>query len=193
VIDLRLTCKSRSAPWRLWEADCSHLKYSAPHSLSIADRRDPRAKAIDSCWLHQCAFGVGMQCWKTRSATFPQKPKKLSSPFHHEKGSCEAIQAPFPLLLGLFHWQWTMDGKETGCGGSNGLRQFSMVLMECCSSQSASQSESIQIKSQLNPRVFTQNLINSSALCSALVYCRVRSGFSVVTLSFLISPFFMCF
>jgi len=53
--------------------------------------------------------------------------------------------------------------------------------------------KSIQIKSQANPRVFTQNLINSSARGSAIGHCDVSSGFLMVTLSFLNSPFFMCF
>jgi len=35
-----------------------------------------------------------------------------------------------------------MNGKETGCGGSNGLQQIAMVMME-----------PIEVNPQVNPRV----------------------------------------
>jgi len=67
--------------------------------------------------------------------------------------------------------------RKLAVGGSNGLQQFPMVLMETIEVNRQVNSESIEIKSQVNPRVFTQNLINSSALGSASGYCGVSSGF----------------
>jgi len=78
--------------------------------------------------------------------------KNLPSALLHENVARKAIQAPFPLLLGLFHPQWTMDGKETGCGGSNGLRQFAMVLMEL-----------IEVNRQVNPQVNRKSIPSQSS------------------------------
>jgi len=117
--------------------------------LSIANVRDPRANGMELTCLCQHSFHGAMD--SISSSVSEKKPRIefFSTPFHHQKHTGEAKSCPFPLLLGLLYPQWTMNGTETGCLASNGLRQFAMVLIGFA--------DPITSQSQVNPRVFTQN------------------------------------
>jgi len=67
-----------------------------------------------------------------------------------------------------------MDGVNSCFVWLEWTAKDTMVLMELIGK---SIRKSILSQSQVNPRVFTQNLINSSALGSAFGYCGVSSGF----------------
>jgi len=81
----------------------------------------------------------------------PVKPSKLHS-------FCSWVSS-----IGDGQWM----GRRVLPMAANGPPKDAMVMMLVDRSQSTSHSKSIQIKSQANPRVFLELLVNSSALGSA--------------------------
>ena len=96
------------------------MKQLSPHPMSIADGGDLRANAMELEWLLRRPFGGAMH--SISSSVFEEKARIefFSTPFHHQKDAGGAESCPFPLLLGLLHPQWTMDGEESCLFGSYG-------------------------------------------------------------------------